>query len=161
MPLRDHVQVRWVWRTPLDKSQPHWSAWYTGLSEQFMQVGARGENRARLGFRVGWGTDRCSCHQGCTCGQLEGEQGSPDRTAIATQHCQIPLPSRCCCGCLSQVPCPKMLLLAGTDRLDKVLTIGQMQGKFQLAVLPMAGHAIQVRWRHGHSDTCTGAGGAA
>lgn len=39
--------------------------------------------------------------------------------------------------------CPKMLLLAGTDRLDKVLTIGQMQGKFQLVLMPTAGHAIQ------------------
>ena len=39
------------------------------------------------------------------------------------------------------VPAPKLLLLAGTDRLDKALTIGQMQGKFQMTVLP-AGHAI-------------------
>lgn len=38
---------------------------------------------------------------------------------------------------------PKLLLLAGTDRLDKVLTIGQMQGKFQMLVLRLAGHAIQ------------------
>eukprot|EP00879_Flechtneria_rotunda_P005408 GHRR01005699.1.p1 GENE.GHRR01005699.1~~GHRR01005699.1.p1 ORF type:complete len:437 (+),score=84.88 GHRR01005699.1:148-1311(+) len=41
------------------------------------------------------------------------------------------------------LPVPKMLLLAGTDRLDKSLTIGQMQGKFQLLLMPMAGHAIQ------------------
>ena len=33
---------------------------------------------------------------------------------------------------------PKLLLLAGTDRLDRVLTIGQMQGRFQLALLPQA-----------------------
>jgi len=37
----------------------------------------------------------------------------------------------------------KMLLLAGTDRLDKELMIGQMQGKFQLTVLPEAGHFVQ------------------
>ncbi|OCK81020.1 protein phosphatase methylesteras-like protein 1 [Lepidopterella palustris CBS 459.81] len=37
----------------------------------------------------------------------------------------------------------KLLLLAGTDRLDKELTIGQMQGKFQLHVFPAAGHFIQ------------------
>eukprot|EP01113_Clastostelium_recurvatum_P032321 TRINITY_DN4137_c0_g1_i2.p1 TRINITY_DN4137_c0_g1~~TRINITY_DN4137_c0_g1_i2.p1 ORF type:complete len:368 (+),score=52.61 TRINITY_DN4137_c0_g1_i2:27-1130(+) len=37
----------------------------------------------------------------------------------------------------------KMLLLAGTDRLDRALTIGQMQGKFQLTVLPKVGHVIQ------------------
>ena len=35
-----------------------------------------------------------------------------------------------------------MLLLAGTDRLDKELMIGQMQGKFQLQVLPDAGHFV-------------------
>mmetsp|Transcript_17995 Transcript_17995/g.32030 ORF Transcript_17995/g.32030 Transcript_17995/m.32030 type:complete len:382 (-) Transcript_17995:19-1164(-) len=39
--------------------------------------------------------------------------------------------------------CPKVLMLAGTDRLDKDLTIGQMQGKYQLVLLPVAGHAIQ------------------
>ena len=41
------------------------------------------------------------------------------------------------------VPAPKLLLLAGTDRLDKALTIGQMQGKFQLQVIPEAGHFVQ------------------
>lgn len=33
-------------------------------------------------------------------------------------------------------PGAKMLLLAGVDRLDKELTVGQMQGKFQMQVLP-------------------------
>ena len=37
----------------------------------------------------------------------------------------------------------KLLLLAGTDRLDKELMIGQMQGKFQLQVFPEAGHFVQ------------------
>eukprot|EP01026_Neomeris_dumetosa_P040743 TRINITY_DN33711_c2_g1_i1.p3 TRINITY_DN33711_c2_g1~~TRINITY_DN33711_c2_g1_i1.p3 ORF type:complete len:145 (-),score=21.91 TRINITY_DN33711_c2_g1_i1:143-577(-) len=37
---------------------------------------------------------------------------------------------------------PKVLILAGTDRLDKTLIIGQMQGKFQQVLLPAAGHAI-------------------
>ncbi|KAL5012268.1 hypothetical protein ScPMuIL_010819 [Solemya velum] len=37
---------------------------------------------------------------------------------------------------------PKMLLLAGVDRLDRDLTIGQMQGKFQMQVLPQCGHAV-------------------
>ena len=31
---------------------------------------------------------------------------------------------------------PKVLMLAGTDRLDRALTIGQMQGRFQMVVLP-------------------------
>ena len=35
-----------------------------------------------------------------------------------------------------------MLVLAGTDRLDKELMIGQMQGKFQLVVVPDTGHMI-------------------
>ncbi|KAF1818109.1 protein phosphatase methylesterase [Dissoconium aciculare CBS 342.82] len=37
----------------------------------------------------------------------------------------------------------KLLILAGTDRLDKELMIGQMQGKFQLVVIPEAGHFVQ------------------
>lgn len=37
---------------------------------------------------------------------------------------------------------PKLLLLAGIDRLDKNLTIGQMQGKFQMHVLPNCGHTV-------------------
>nr|POE49499.1 protein phosphatase methylesterase 1 [Quercus suber] len=36
----------------------------------------------------------------------------------------------------------KMLILAGTDRLDRELMIGQMQGKFQLVVVPEAGHFV-------------------
>ncbi|XP_078078490.1 protein phosphatase methylesterase 1 isoform X2 [Mustelus asterias] len=39
-------------------------------------------------------------------------------------------------------PIPKLLLLAGVDRLDRDLTIGQMQGKFQMQVLPQCGHAV-------------------
>ncbi|KAA8528022.1 hypothetical protein F0562_035109 [Nyssa sinensis] len=40
-------------------------------------------------------------------------------------------------------PVPKLLLLAGTDRLDRALTIGQMQGKFQMVLVRHTGHAIQ------------------
>ncbi|RBQ93647.1 hypothetical protein VDGD_08768 [Verticillium dahliae] len=36
----------------------------------------------------------------------------------------------------------KLLLLAGTDRLDTTLTIGQMQGRYALQVFPEAGHFI-------------------
>mgnify|MGYP006143306335 CR=1 FL=1 len=39
-------------------------------------------------------------------------------------------------------PVPKVLLLAGTDRLDKALTIAQMQGKFQLVILGDCGHQV-------------------
>uniref|UniRef100_A0A8C1JDC5 Protein phosphatase methylesterase 1 n=1 Tax=Cyprinus carpio TaxID=7962 RepID=A0A8C1JDC5_CYPCA len=43
--------------------------------------------------------------------------------------------------------CKKQLLMSdlspiGVDRLDKDLTIGQMQGKFQMQVLPQCGHAV-------------------
>jgi len=40
-------------------------------------------------------------------------------------------------------PTAKLLMLAGVDRLDRDLTVGQMQGKFQMLVLPQVGHAIQ------------------
>ncbi|CAD6936127.1 unnamed protein product [Tilletia controversa] len=36
----------------------------------------------------------------------------------------------------------RLLLLAGTDRLDKDLMIGQMQGKYQLVVFPEVGHCL-------------------
>lgn len=41
-----------------------------------------------------------------------------------------------------QLPCPKMLILANTDRLDKELLVGQMQGKFQLEVVGSPGHYV-------------------
>lgn len=40
------------------------------------------------------------------------------------------------------LPCPKMLLLATTDRLDKELTMAQMQGKFQLEIIGTQGHYV-------------------
>jgi len=36
----------------------------------------------------------------------------------------------------------RLLVLAGTDRLDKELMIGHMQGKFQLVVVPGVGHML-------------------
>ena len=39
-------------------------------------------------------------------------------------------------------PVPKVLILAGTDRLDKELTLGQIQGKYQFNVLPKCGHVV-------------------
>uniref|UniRef100_A0A6B2LD61 protein phosphatase methylesterase-1 n=1 Tax=Arcella intermedia TaxID=1963864 RepID=A0A6B2LD61_9EUKA len=41
------------------------------------------------------------------------------------------------------VPCPKLLLVADTDRLDTPLTTGQMMGKFQFSIIPNVGHLIQ------------------
>lgn len=40
------------------------------------------------------------------------------------------------------LPCPKMLLLATTDRLDNELTTAHMQGKFQLEVVGTQGHYV-------------------
>jgi protein phosphatase methylesterase 1 len=39
-------------------------------------------------------------------------------------------------------PVAKLLVLAGTDRLDKPLMIAQMQGKFQLVIVADCGHAV-------------------
>ncbi|KAJ3333371.1 Protein phosphatase methylesterase 1 [Blyttiomyces sp. JEL0837] len=36
----------------------------------------------------------------------------------------------------------RLLILAGTDRLDKALTIGQMQGKFQMTIFQETGHSV-------------------
>ena len=44
--------------------------------------------------------------------------------------------------CFLDVRVPKQLLLAGSDRMDKELTIAQMQGKFKLVVVDQVGHAI-------------------
>lgn len=38
---------------------------------------------------------------------------------------------------------PKLLLMAGPERMDKELTIGHMQGKFRLINIPNVGHFIQ------------------
>ena len=40
------------------------------------------------------------------------------------------------------VPATKMLILAGIDMFERDLTVGQMQGKFQMQVLPQADHAV-------------------
>ena len=41
---------------------------------------------------------------------------------------------------LAQTGMPKLLLLAGSDRLDKPLTIAHMQGQFQLGLVYGTGH---------------------
>jgi len=40
-------------------------------------------------------------------------------------------------------PVPKLLILADTNRLDKDLTIAQMQGKYQMEVIANVGHCLQ------------------
>lgn len=51
------------------------------------------------------------------------------------------------------IPIPKLLILAGIDNLDKKLTVGQMQGKFQLAVLARSGHAVHEDQPHQVAET--------
>lgn len=51
------------------------------------------------------------------------------------------------------VPIPKLLILAGIDNLDKKLTVGQMQGKFQLSVLARSGHAVHEDQPHQVAET--------
>ncbi|WWC64436.1 uncharacterized protein I303_107046 [Kwoniella dejecticola CBS 10117] len=41
-----------------------------------------------------------------------------------------------------EAKCARMLVLAGQERLDKELMVGQMQGKFQLEVMPDTGHYL-------------------
>ncbi|EME28780.1 esterase / lipase [Galdieria sulphuraria] len=41
-----------------------------------------------------------------------------------------------------KIAVPKLLILAGQDRLDKPLTIAQMQGQFQLSVVRDSGHNL-------------------
>ena len=40
------------------------------------------------------------------------------------------------------VSAPKLLLLAGVDRLDAQMTTAQMQGKFQMQIVARSGHAV-------------------
>lgn len=51
---------------------------------------------------------------------------------------------------------PKVLLLANIHGLDTALTVGQMQGKFQLQVLPRSGHAIHEDQPHNVADIIAG-----
>jgi len=40
------------------------------------------------------------------------------------------------------ITCPRLLILAGVDRLDREMTIAQMQGKFQMKVIDRVGHTV-------------------
>ncbi|KAB0801319.1 hypothetical protein PPYR_05673 [Photinus pyralis] len=51
---------------------------------------------------------------------------------------------------------PKVLLLANIHGLDTALTVGQMQGKFQLQVLQRSGHAIHEDQPHQVADIIAG-----
>ncbi len=44
--------------------------------------------------------------------------------------------------CFLSIKIPKILLLAGSERMDKELTIAQMQGKFKLCVINNVGHIV-------------------
>jgi protein phosphatase methylesterase 1 len=44
--------------------------------------------------------------------------------------------------CFLSIKVPKILLLAGCERMDKELTIAQMQGRFKLSVIGNVGHIV-------------------
>ncbi|XP_055326635.1 protein phosphatase methylesterase 1 isoform X2 [Sitodiplosis mosellana] len=54
------------------------------------------------------------------------------------------------------LPVPKLLLLASIDGLDRALTVGQMQGKFQLQVLARCGHAVHEDRPHEVAEVIAG-----
>ncbi|CAH1159838.1 unnamed protein product [Phaedon cochleariae] len=51
---------------------------------------------------------------------------------------------------------PKLLLLANIHGLDTALTVGQMQGKFQMQVLAKSGHAIHEDQPHKVAEVMSG-----
>lgn len=51
---------------------------------------------------------------------------------------------------------PKLLLLASIEGLDRALTVGQMQGKFQLQVLARCGHAVHEDRPHEVAEVIAG-----
>ncbi|KAJ8943428.1 hypothetical protein NQ318_020679 [Aromia moschata] len=51
---------------------------------------------------------------------------------------------------------PKLLLLANIHGLDTTLTVGQMQGKFQMQVLARSGHAIHEDQPHNVAEIVSG-----
>jgi len=48
--------------------------------------------------------------------------------------------------------CSKLLILAGTDRLDKDLMIGQMQGKFRCEIIPECDGHTALCGHYVHED---------
>ena len=136
----------WVWRTPLERSEPFWEGWYTGLSDLFLKLPAPKVGGRVAGWLGGWeGRWAAGWLGGWVPASRWGWLG-PMPAAWAP-----PLPPffgcmLCCHGVAAPaVRCAgvQVLVLVGTDRLDRPLTIGQMQGRFQPVLLPGAGHAVQ------------------
>lgn len=46
-------------------------------------------------------------------------------------------------GSFLRVKLPKILITAEKERLDKELTIAQMQGKFKVSIVHNVGHSVQ------------------
>ena len=115
----------WRWRTPLEASEPFWEGWYRGLSALLLGLPVpkmlllAGTDRRAAAQRVARGLPR---------GPPRSDAPPPRRPPVGAAAATSPPPPRA-------VPHP--------PRLDRELTIGQMQGKFQLVLMPKAGHAIQ------------------
>ena len=126
----------WIWRTRLEDSQPAWEGWYRGLSDLFLavpvpKVGARGQGQALRGesyLHCTYGLDMacrqstgglviwqcCRLQIGWMC--TERPQRKNSKPLPPNTHTHTHTHAR-----------TQVLVLAGTDRLDKPLTIGQMQ----------------------------------
>lgn len=52
-------------------------------------------------------------------------------------------------ACFLRVKVPKIIITAEKERLDKELTIAQMQGRFKLTVIHNVGHSVQEDDYHG------------
>lgn len=52
-------------------------------------------------------------------------------------------------ACFLRIKVPKIIITAEKERLDKELTIAQMQGRFKLTVIHNVGHSVQEDDYHG------------
>ncbi len=149
------------WITPLQQSSQFWQGWYSGMSEAFLKVAA--PKVLMLAGECGAAAWGAACMRVGVHGAAVGVDASRQvrrhrctRHAARSQSLAGLLPVRgtalgawlmlqgagssavTCAPRPAAAACPR----AGSDRLDTVLTIGQMQGKFQLVLLPAAGHAV-------------------
>ncbi|KAK6257869.1 hypothetical protein QUC31_001328 [Theobroma cacao] len=145
----DDSKKCYVYRARLEETEQYWRGWYSSLknlnAKVFLEVGLQA-------MKHRYAVYPCWLVSDTNLDTTIGDEGLQ-----AMEHeCQRILGSRItsflhrCPGLYEGLsekflscPVPKLLLLAGTDRLDRALTIGQMQGKFQMVVVRHTGHAIQ------------------
>jgi protein phosphatase methylesterase 1 len=113
----EQQEARWVWRTDLSRTQKWWEGWFTGMSGLFLK------GRAAKSLLLA-GTDRLD--KELMVGQMQGEfhelSSSSSCSFLSILH-------------IFSAYSPSPFL---TDRIPK----HKKKGKFQLHVLPEAGHFI-------------------